>query len=999
MKQILLLFALFIISYLKISAQTNPNSVSDTLVSYLNRVIQEEDDIIPDEDGQVQNVSISENAVTVTLSLSRDFLNDLHEEDLDEINEHLLPLLPNFNIPNYFVGVDVNGQFVPLSDFLDEDEVVRMPIAMSNEDNPDEVSEKGGESEIPDFYTSIPTIIKKKGTLSKKTVWLSAGHGWLYKHNRWKTQRKNKNGIVEDFGTIEAVNHYLLRYLENAGANVWTVRERDMNTDEVIVDDESKGFSTRGYWSKSGSKGYGKNYRYVYSKGKVTAAATYTPEIPKSGWYWVSTYYRSGGNRSKDARYLIRHAGGESVVTVNQETHGMTWVYLGRFYFEKGSTGSVTITNQSKDINQAIIADAIRFGGGKSSVPDPVGGLSNKPRFEEAALYYTKYQGYPHGTSDVAVRPRYAEWELAKGDWAERRNACYISWHTNAGRGKGSGTETFIYNGKYTKGSPSLRKFIHREVVNDIRKEFDPSWVDRGQKSANFGELRNLKTMPGALIEIGFHDHKKDVEALKSPRFRQLTARAVYQGIVRYFAAKDRRKPVFLPEPPTHLSAANVGNSSITLKWKAPVSGGAGGDKATGYKVYVSTHGKAFSEGIPVKGTSYTLLNLAKGTSYFFKITATNSGGESFETAVVAARTPKNGGKKVDFLIVDGFDRLDKTAAIRQNDGDYLGITQRHFLDRMNSYDYAVLHGRALAKAGYSFDGATNEAVYDDQVILTKYPAIDWFLGEESSKDKSLNAKERQLIARYLNSGGALMISGSEHAYELSRDKKGVAPNFYRKYLKSAFYADDAETYQFKGAGQSGLTNLKGKFANGFTSNFYHVDFPDVIVPYQGAKTILRYNGGLGGSAGVAYLGNDFKVVNFGFPLESIPDERTRNNIIGRSANMLILPSSKSIELLIDFEGKPNRGKVNIEKLPNPANISPAPFVDDIAIDLRKIPTGKASFTLRDSMGNRVKVVKWSHRKGQKKYLNAGSQLSAGVYDYEIIIGSRTLRGKIYKKG
>jgi hypothetical protein len=979
-------------------AQFDSKEITDTIVTFLNQMIEKEDDIIPDKNGRVQDISLSKNSIRITLDLSPDFLANISEEDVDEINEHLLPLIPNLNVSNYFIGVEQRGQFVELGSIRSKKRrTMPMPAPMANADEEVGFSMKGAAEEIPDLYTAIPNIKKRQGILNNKTVWLSAGHGWLYKHNRWKTQRKNKDGIVEDFGTIEVVNQYLLKYLENAGANVWTVRERDMNANEVIVDDESEGFSTRGYWAKSASKGFNKNYRYVYSKGNVTAAATYTPEIPEAGWYWVSTYYRNGNNRSKDTRYIVRHAGGESVVSISQETHGLTWVYLGQFYFEKGKMGSVTLTNQSSDLNQAIIADAVRFGGGKSSIPDKVGGLSNEPRFEEGALYYTKYQGYPYGESDVAVRPRYAEWELAKGTWSERNNACYVSWHTNAGQGRGTGTETFIYNGKYTKGSPSLRKFIHQEVVNDIRAEWDENWVDRGQKSANFGELRNLSTMPGALVEIGFHDHKKDLEAIKSPEFRKLTARAVYQGITRYFAAKDGKKPVFLPEPPTHLSASNVGNSSILLKWKAPQFGGAGGDKATAYKVYVSTHGKAFSEGIQVYGTSYTLLNLKPGKTYFFKITASNAGGESFETSVVAARTPNNGSKQVDFLIVDGFDRLDKSAAIRQYDGSYLGTTQRHFYDRMNSYDYSVLHARALEKVGYSFDGATNEAVQAGHVLLMKYPGIDWFLGEESIKNQTLNYKERALIKRYLNSGGALMISGSEHAYELSRNTQGVDPDFYRDYLKSAYYADDAGTYNFLGENRSSLSRMKGFVDNGKT--LYNVEYPDVLIPYGGAKSILKYQGGIGGTAAIAYLGEDFKVVNFGFPLESIPIASIRNELIGKAAKMLIQPKQKTVDIVVDFEGKPKRNReVDVSNLPNPANISPAPFEGVISIDLSDIETGRASFTLRNSSGIRVKVIKWSHRLGQKKYLSIDKSLANGIYDYEIVVGSRTLRGKIYKK-
>lgn len=955
-----------------------------------------EEHILPNHDDRVGKITVINNQATVVLKLSKETLQDLGEEEIDEITEHLLPVLPDLGVENYYVGIENNGQFKRLEDFLEPYEEIIVPMDYDkNEDKEDFVSERNAfAEEIPNLDTKIPAIPRKAGQLTNKTVWLSAGHGWIYRHNRWKTQRKNNYGVVEDFGSIEAVNYYLLKYLENAGANVWTVRERDMNVNEVIVDDESSGFSMKGYWAKSTSKGYNRNYRYIYSSSKATAAAIYTPNIPESGWYWVSTRYRSGNNRTKEARYIVQHAGGETMVTVNQETHGSTWVYLGQFYFEKGNQGKVILTNQSSDINQAVIADAIRFGGGKSSIPDKVGGLSGEPRFEEGALYYTKFQGYNYGTSDVSVRPRYAEWELAKGTWTERNNACYISWHTNAGRGSGTGTETFIYNGNYTKGSPSLRKYIHQELISDIRAEWNPSWRDRGMKSANFGELRNLKTMPGALIEIAFHDHKDDVEALKTPKFRQLTARAVYQGIVRYYAAKSGKKPVFLPEPPTHLMGKSSNDGSITLNWKAPAFGGAGGHAATGYKVYVSTHGKAFADAISVKGTTYTLKNAKPGLTYYFKVTATNAGGESFETPIVSVRPPAKEGKKVDFLIVDGFDRLDKFAAISQYDGSYLGTTKRLFIDRMNNYDYAVYHAKALEKAGYSFDGATNEAVYDKMITLTPYKAVDWFLGEESSEDNSLNAEEREIVKTYLRGGGALMISGAEHAYELSRMPQGKDPVFFRNYLKSAYYADDAKTYQFKGTSGSIMGNLDGDFSD--QKGIYDVDFPDVLVPYGGGKTILKYSGGRGGSAAVAYSGRDFKVINFGFPLESIPNEVLRNEIFSRSARFLV-PDGGGLEVVIDFEEKDVTER-DIERVPSSNHIYPNPFVEDITIDISELNSGRATFTLTTSKGQRVKKLNWSHVKGRKKSISINPALPKGWYSYRIEIGNQIIKGKIYKK-
>ena len=114
--------------------------------------------------------------------------------------------------------------------------------------------------------------------------------------------------------------------------------------------------------------------------------------------YPVWAWYRHGGNRPTDARYEIHHTGGVTTVSISQEVHGMTWRYLGEYYFEAGREGYVTLLSQSDDCDpsQAIIADAIRFGGGLGSIErgEPAS-TSSRPRWEEAAKYWAQYQGAP----------------------------------------------------------------------------------------------------------------------------------------------------------------------------------------------------------------------------------------------------------------------------------------------------------------------------------------------------------------------------------------------------------------------------------------------------------------------------------------------------------------------------------------------------------------------------------------------------------------------------
>ena len=826
-------------------------------------------------------------SVQVCLRFPQEFLeNELNNDIHDQLLESIVGILHEKKYKHIALMTENEaGELVQLSDFIE-----KMPHTLPEKlENSDPFPDIKG---TPALRGANPQIGQSQATggLSGKTVWLSAGHGWLYytSIDGFTTQRGNTNEMVEDFGSIEAVNYYLMRYLYNAGANVWTVRERDMNTNEVIVDndDGSPTYTETGSWATSSSTGYnGGTYNYVNSETTETATAIYRPNIPESGYYWVSVQYRNGTNRPADTKYIVNHAGGQTAVSVNQEVHGLTWVYIGQFYFEAGTTASVVLSNESSETGQAVIADAVRFGGGMGTQLDcgyPAEGTSGRPRFEEAARYYAPYQGYPNCVGDVTTRPLYSEWELAKGTAEEQNNACYLAWHTNAGGGQG--TSSFIHDTAPTTNSDLLQDFVHAELVNDIKSCWDSGWTDRGQKTANFGELRELSTMPGVLLEVAFHDLAADAQQLTTPDFRELAARAIYQGIVKYFANQDGVTPQILPEPPTHIAAKNDGNGNITVSWQAPITECGVGTSPTDYKVYMSTHGKGFADGIAVNGTSHTFSNLQAGTTYYFKVSATNAGGESFPTATVAARTPQSANNGLHYLIVDGFDRLDRSGAVMQYESSALGTVRRLFLERMNSYDYAVEHAKSLETCNCMyFDGASNEAVIDASVSLFDYDGVDWYLGEESTVDRTFDFTEQVLIETYLDNGGHLIVSGAEIGWDIGRSSGGNSSvPFYNNYLKAAYAGDDAGTYNVAGTGI--FNGIATSFDDG--TNEYNTAYPDRLSATGGSTVVMNYNGGTGDGAATAYNGS-FGVVNFGFPLETVTDEAARAEILCNSVAFL----------------------------------------------------------------------------------------------------------------
>ncbi|MEL6637296.1 MAG: N-acetylmuramoyl-L-alanine amidase [Bacteroidota bacterium] len=901
--------------------------------------------------------------------LDREYNEDTHEE----LVEYFAAGLADF--PYRQLQLEAQnpaGEFQALSQFLPQFEWE--PQALADNQDPAPYDRGAYQLKTPKLHNSAqPT-----GFLDDKTVWLSAGHGWKYdrRHQTFKTQRHNTHGLVEDFSNVETVNYHLLDYLHRAGARVWTVRERDMNEREIIVDNDqgTPHYRETGNWSTSKTAGYRQQtYRYSISKRKQRASAEFCPTIPEAGWYWVSVHYVSGANRSVDTRYRIDHAGGSSMVSINQEVHGQTWVYLGQFYFEAGRAGKVVLLNESAETGQAIIADAVRFGGGMGSIGDcQHGRTSGEPRFEEGAQYYASYQGFPHCLGDVSVRPQYAEWELAKGTATERRNAIYLSWHSNASSYGGSGSETYIHSRRPVKGSRALRNFIHRELIGDIQRAWDGNWRDRGTKSADFGELRGLQTMPGVLLEVAFHDHPQDAEALSSPAFRDLAARAVYKGIVRYFAARDGQSPVFLPERPTHLRALNRTDQRVVLQWQAPPAGGIYGHAATAYRVYYGRHPKAFAESVRTREPAFTFEDLLPNTTYYFRIVALNAGGASAPSAVVALRTPSGQRDQPRYLIVDGYDRLDKGLAlrVREHRPHYapLGLTRRLRLERMNSYDYVGAHAAALAQNGVYFDGASNEVLAAGQLRLAPYDGVNWYLGRESVRDEVLSREERAVLRRYLDAGGNLIISGSELAYAL--DHKGQGASFYRDYFKSAYRGDDAGQSSVVGLGV--FKQLEGELG-GDQYRGYPPRSPDYLRVLQGGAPLLHY--GDRKVAAVGYRGT-YGIVNFAFPLETIGDPQLRAALLGRALDYLSTDSTTPTLLLAGL---------------------PDVFGTEIQLDLRRAPEGRAHFELRDPAGERVFWRAWNHAGGAKKVFST-ADLPPALYEYHFEFMGLEQRGFVLKE-
>lgn len=817
-----------------------------------NKGVKEIKSYIP-EDATLYDVFIEKNAITIILKTEK-LPPPTEVVQYDEMQKQIIN-----TISEYLRGIEVyNLKFFSGGKIISIDEAVKTERKVK-------VKESDGCNIIKLNSKDAPT-----GTLSGKRIVISSGHGFYYNESLgWITQRDDINGLIEDLLTADICNNWIIPYLEHAGAHVISVRERDFNTQEFIMDNSSpQGYIESGnFVDGNSSGGYADNYRVAETDTQsASSIAEYTINLPDNNFFRLSLWWVPGTNRSDDTPLIVSHSGGETTFLINQKIGTPTWFYLPSFYFSEKAI--IKLSNLSAKSGNYIIADAVRLGGGMGSISRG-GNISGKPRWQEAARYFIQYAGAPSSVydalttdnnDDVVARPKYADW--AKAD-------LYVSVHTNAYNNISTGTETYYYNGQIYPGSNELAALIQSQIISDIRNEYDANWTDRGVKSANFGELRECTTMPSALTELAFHDgitNVKDNAYLHDTKFKKLMGRAVYRAIAKFV---NGTKP-FLPEPPEEIYAESPIVGVLKVSWKS-VEG------ATGYRVYLSKDGYGFDNGTPVNTNSFELRCLTPQL-LFVKVTSTNEGGESLDSQILAVTIQDIRGWK-PILIVNAFDRLDATVQIEMNRGNWI-----------------IPHAKALYENGYFFESATNEA-FLTMVDTTQYTMIDWINGLESTKNETFSRDEQTKIIAFLSQGGSLFVSGSEIAWDLDYKGDPDDKKFFNDWIRALYSADSADVYKVVPAPESIFSGINEILFDDGTHGIYPVKYPDVVTTLNNSKAELNYDQNKG-IAATLYTG-EYKLIYFGFPFESIYPADTQKEVMKRIATFLagdIPKSDRNIE-------------------------------------------------------------------------------------------------------
>jgi hypothetical protein len=403
---------------------------------------------------------------------------------------------------------------------------------------------------------------------------------------------------------------------------------------------------------------------------------------------------------------------------------------------------------------------------------------------------------------------------------------------------------------------------------------------------------------------------------------------------------------VFTPDPPILQYVKGYKRNSsgeLEIKWTHLFP-----NEIIGYRLYLSKDSINFSnqpllneDYLTKDSTSITISNLENDRIYFVKITAVNSNGmESISSDVYSAST----GNRKRYLVVDGFDR-----------------TSGSYSQPFHAFNEFYASGIFLANR--DVDATANEAIISNQISLNDYDGVFWFLGDESTANKTFNGSEQLILMNYLKNGGKLFVTGSEIAYELSSS----APTFLSNFLKARYIADNSGSLQVYSNGTV-IRNLPSDINLGVV---YPEDWPDAIEPINGSQTCLLYrNQKIGGIYFTGLFPDGTasgKLVYLSFALE------TTNNKV--SKNILIEDVIKFFEGTTEVEFNPFND-LNFfvsEAFPNPFN-------SFTKINVKLPENGLVKIQLFNILGEKIKDETKFLIKGNNEILINSENLNSGIY-------------------
>lgn len=805
-------------------------------------------------------------------------------------------------------------------------------------------------------------------------LWASHGRYYDQKEGKWRWQRPKLFGTTEDLFTPSIVVPYLIPMLENAGAVVFTPRERDIQTHEVVIDNDDATHGTRyievsskNPWTTTATKGFAQHPGW-YSDGENPFAAgtarmakatgskkkysivSYQPNFPVEGRYAVYVSYQTMENSVDDAHYTVWHKGEQTEFRVNQQMGGGTWVYLGTFDFDAGSSeyNRVVLTNQSSG-RGVVTADAVRFGGGMGNI-ERGGSTSGLPRCLEGARYYAQWAGMPHsvystrgGTNDYAddINTRSLMTNYLGG------GSCYmpttdgkkvplelsLAIHSDAGFAKdGLGIvgslaicTTGFNGGRLNAGISRLasRDFAAALLSNaarDLQYKYG-RWNKRDLLDRNYSETR-LPGVPSAILETMSHQNFPDMRYGQDPNFKFTLARSIYKTILRYIADQHGRPYAVTPLTPKDFSIEMDEKGEAVLRWTPVDDPQEATSRPTGYIVYTAYGHSDFDNGTYIRGRNSLNVKLEPGVLYSFKVAAVTRGGKSFPTEVLCAMY--NPGAEKSVIIVNGFRRLSSPAVLDDASGQGFdfdadpGVTLGptcEWVGRQVNFDRNRMGIEDESGLGWSNDDFAGKTIAGNDMDYVRchaeamaankrYNILSCSYGAVESGSVSLARYQMAdiLLGLERNDGHSLQYYKT-FSTTMQGKLKEYASRGGALLVSGAYLGSDmqkpaerqftADLLKFSYAGNSTTRgdsiygmNTTMRIYDEINGKHYCVTSPEVLSPVWPAFAAMRYPDGR--DACVAYRGADYRSLAMGFPFECIIDADKRKAIMQGILNFLL---------------------------------------------------------------------------------------------------------------
>jgi len=723
------------------------------------------------------------------------------------------------------------------------------------------------------------------------------------------------------------------------------------------------------------------------------AEATWTPKIPERGEYSVYISYKTMPHSTTCAHYTVKHLGGKSEFYVNQRMGGGTWIYLGTFEFDEGSDSYVMLDTKVPEgrqnpSNAVITADAVRMGGGMGKIARgqkdstiTTYTTSGMPSFTEGALYWMQWAGTDTTvlklheddyTSDYGDRGAWVGWMSGGSRTNPKAEGLKIpidmsfAFHTDAGITpndsivgslsiytlKADGSDK-LPNGERRLQQRMYADYVQTEIVNDIRRYYEPKWSRRGLWDRSYSESRTT-TVPAMLLELLSHQNFADMKYGHDPSFRFTVSRAIYKGMLKYLSSRYGCQYAVQPLPVNSFATSFTrlstgGDSKVRLSWKPTVDSLETTADPAGYILYTRIDDGAFNNGEILNST--TVRNgvvsvektISPGHVYGYKIVAFNDGGKSFPSEVLTVGVPA-GSTKRPVLVVNNFTRVasptwfdtpEYAGFNNEHDGGVPYIREINFIGEQyefrrdiqwtdddspgfgasysdqagnliagNTFDFTGIHGKALMDAGYPFHSASSAAFTSAEFSSENDAAVDIICGKQVTtkigsgrvpcKYSIFPEPMQKAISQFTASGGNVLISGAyigtdawDRVYPIDVDKETaektkafVESTLGYKWLTN-YATHSARIWPMK----NDMMDLSGKvdrlsYSKVRNPKIYCVEQADGIVPASdSSRTILRYQD-TNISAATCFLGDGYKAVSVGFPLETIQEKGTLGSLV-----------------------------------------------------------------------------------------------------------------------